>query len=57
MDVQKLASIVEALLFSCRGSGVGRPTPAEVVEVSEDALEDTLKTLQASYEAGGRGFF
>lgn len=56
MDVQKLASIVEALLF-VSGDPVSVARLAEVVEVSEDALEDALKTLQASYEAGGRGLF
>ncbi|QQR77061.1 MAG: SMC-Scp complex subunit ScpB [Candidatus Moraniibacteriota bacterium] len=56
MDIQKIASIVEALLF-VSGDPVSVSRLAEVIDVSEEELEAALELLGKSYEEDNRGLF
>lgn len=56
MNIQKIASIVEALLF-VSGDPVSVSRLAEVIDISEGELDAALELLGKSYEEDSRGLF
>ena len=54
MERNELCAIIEAVLFVA-GEPVERAAIQEALEVSDEALDEALQTLEAEYEFGRRG--